>query len=401
METLAEQIYSFENLEQAYLEVARGKRHKKEFQEFRLNLEENLINMQNELIYRSYVPGDTVTFNIREPKLRSITRPKIYDRVVHHALVRVTLPYFEKHFHPSSFACRAGKEYILVKVVDKDGKEHTIDYHLSSNTSRSYPKSYPHYKAKKYAETDASSLFPGATYVHATLHEGKGQAAGCRHYQDLLRRAIGKYGTVTVIAIDIKGFFKSINHKALKMLIKRLFYFDDFVIWLYCTIIDSIDEGLPIGFLPSQHEANLTGGVIDYFITDVLKQKYYIRYMDDIRILCRSREEAKEILSATDELVINKLGLRLSENKTRIFTFHRYDTFCGYQVHPHYLAPKPATIKRAHKRLRKKKDLLDKGMISKEHFIESVYSLLAYLEYTTTPIDLLAEEYLRNIKQGV
>lgn len=243
--------------------------------------------------------------------------------------------------------------------------------------------------------------FPGATYVHATLHEGKGQAAGCRHYQDLLRRAIGKYGNVTVIAIDIKGFFKSINHTALKMLIKRLFYFDEFVIWLYCTIIDSIDEGLPIGFLPSQHEANLTGGVIDYFITDVLKQKYYIRYMDDIRILCRSREEAKEILSATDELVINKLGLRLSENKTRIFTFHRYDTFCGYQVHPHYLAPKPSTIKRAHKRLRKKKDLLDKGMISREHFIESVYSLLAYLEYTTTPIDLLAEEYLRNIKKGV
>lgn len=391
-----EEICDFDNLYAAFLEVARGKRYKTEFQEFNFNLEENLINMQNHLLYQTYIPGGTVSFKIREPKLREITRPEIFDRIIHHALIRVVLPVFEKRFHHSSFACRAGKELVKATMIYPNESSFTVYFSSNKNAKYRYPVGLPFYKVKAHVKDECKKLFPDAASYRIQLIQGYGQLSACRRYQEILRSSFGRYGkSFVVLAIDIKSYFQSIDHEILKKMIDRLFPDDAFVRWLFHVIIDAVDEGLPIGFLPSQHEANLIGTYIDYFATDILRCRSYIRYMDDIRITCRTREEAKEILSAIDELCTEKLHLRLSEKKSRIYTFKRYDIFCGYKVFPHHLEAKEATVKRGHKRLRKKLDHYYRGLITKEELYCSSLSLLAYKMHTSDPVDKVAEECIK------
>ena len=54
---------------------------------FTANLEENLINIQNELIWKTYQPRAVRQFYVTEPKKRLITAPAFHDRVVHHACI--------------------------------------------------------------------------------------------------------------------------------------------------------------------------------------------------------------------------------------------------------------------------------------------------------------------------
>ena len=50
-------IYSFESLHAAYMLARRGKRDRREVQKFEQDLEGNLIQLQNELIWGMYQTG--------------------------------------------------------------------------------------------------------------------------------------------------------------------------------------------------------------------------------------------------------------------------------------------------------------------------------------------------------
>ena len=325
-----EQICSFDNLWEAYKEVSHGKKYNQEFQKFQFNLEENLIELQNELIWGTYTVSPTVSFFIHEPKLRLITRPVIRDRIVHHALIRVVKNEFEKVFNPRSYACR----------------------------------------------------------------EGKGQLAVCNELSHMQRQAINKFGFhFGVVEIDIKSYFATIDHRVLLFFLGEVFHHDNFIMSLFNQIVAAVDQGLPIGFLTSQYEANLIGTVADYML-DALSLKYqlyHIRYMDDYRIYCKDKDTAKIILQEIDDLFSEKLRQRLSPNKTKYHLFQGKDLFCGYNVAPHHLEAKTATVKRAERRLNKKIRDYNSGKISSSMLCISAKNLLAYLSHTTISSNELAE----------
>ena len=98
METLRNiypKIYDFENLHQAYLEARKNKRFREDVLRFTANLEENLIQLQNELIYKTYSVGRYREFYVREPKKRLIMALQFRDRVVQWAIYRQIYPYFD------------------------------------------------------------------------------------------------------------------------------------------------------------------------------------------------------------------------------------------------------------------------------------------------------------------
>lgn len=103
------QIYDFENLYNAYLKARKCKRYRKEVLKFTSNLEENLIIIQNELMWKMYIPSRYREFYVYDPKKRLIQAPQFKDRVIHHALCNVIEPLFEKKFIYDSYACRKGK----------------------------------------------------------------------------------------------------------------------------------------------------------------------------------------------------------------------------------------------------------------------------------------------------
>jgi hypothetical protein len=106
---LWKEIASFESLYEGYRAAARNKRFSDSALNYRQRLEENIINTLNMLIWKEWRPSPYREFHVYDPKKRLISAPPFKDRVVHHALVKVLEPLFERKFIADSFACRAGK----------------------------------------------------------------------------------------------------------------------------------------------------------------------------------------------------------------------------------------------------------------------------------------------------
>jgi retron-type reverse transcriptase len=103
------EIYSFDNLHDAYVRARRGKRHQADVLRFEQNLEGELIQLQNELIWREYETGPYRRFHVHEPKKRLVAALPFRDRVVQHSLIAAIEPIWESRFIDQSYACRPGR----------------------------------------------------------------------------------------------------------------------------------------------------------------------------------------------------------------------------------------------------------------------------------------------------
>ena len=87
---LYQPICSFENIYKAYLKARRGKRYNVDALNFFQFREENLINIRNKLLTKTYVTGEYKYFTVCEPKERQIAALPFEDRIVQHALCNIT-----------------------------------------------------------------------------------------------------------------------------------------------------------------------------------------------------------------------------------------------------------------------------------------------------------------------
>ncbi len=106
---LYEKIASLENLKLAFWKAARGKSSRKDVQIFRERLEENLQQLKNDLDAGTVKVGDYHYFKIYDPKERVICAASFRERVLHHAILNVCEPVFERFQIYDSYACRKGK----------------------------------------------------------------------------------------------------------------------------------------------------------------------------------------------------------------------------------------------------------------------------------------------------
>jgi retron-type reverse transcriptase len=104
-----EKIIDPDNLRLAFWKAQKGKSGKADVQEFRGNLDKNLLNIRNALLDGSYRFGNYHYFKIYDPKERTICAAPFAERVVHHAIMNICDTYFERHQLPASYACRRGK----------------------------------------------------------------------------------------------------------------------------------------------------------------------------------------------------------------------------------------------------------------------------------------------------
>ena len=106
---LYSEIYSIDNLMKAWRKARKGKTKKEYVLEFEKDTIGNLFRLQKELIEQTYEPKPLKIFIVRDPKTRKIAKSAFRDRVIHHALVLVIEPIFDKIFIYDSCANRKGK----------------------------------------------------------------------------------------------------------------------------------------------------------------------------------------------------------------------------------------------------------------------------------------------------
>jgi retron-type reverse transcriptase len=102
-------IYNFHNLLAAFEKARKGKRTQPGVAAFEYNLERELLSLERTLRDETYRPGKYTSFYIYEPKRRKISAAPFRDRVVHHALINVIGPIYERQFIYDSYANQLGK----------------------------------------------------------------------------------------------------------------------------------------------------------------------------------------------------------------------------------------------------------------------------------------------------
>src|SRR3989344_833226 len=102
-------IISADNLLGAWKEFLKGKRKKKDVQEFGYQLFDNIHALHVDLANKTYMHGGYHAFNISDPKPRNIHKASVRDRLLHHAIYRILYPFFDRAFIADSYSCRLNK----------------------------------------------------------------------------------------------------------------------------------------------------------------------------------------------------------------------------------------------------------------------------------------------------
>lgn len=156
-------------------------------------------------------------------------------------------------------------------------------------------------------------------YDNGASLAGKGIDFALRRLKGHLRKHYKKHGNAGyVVLVDFKGYFDSICHTPLYDLYSRVFGEDAQLTALASLFIDAFGErGLGLGSETSQINAIAYPNSIDHYIKEVLRCKYYGRYMDDSYIICETKQQALAIL---DTLLIKytEKGITPNRKKTAI-----------------------------------------------------------------------------------
>lgn len=178
------------------------------------------------------------------------------------------------------------------------------------------------------------------------------------------------------VDVDIKGFFDNVNHNKL---IKQLFSLgvqDRKLLKIIKLMLKAPiqgegipDKGTPQGGILSPLLSNVVLNELDWWISSQwetfetktpynnqsnkyraiknsnLKKMFFVRYADDFKILCTSREDAKKILFAVEKWLKTRLGLEISPEKSKIVNLRKnYSEFLGVKVKVYQKGKKEVVI---------------------------------------------------------
>lgn len=106
---LFDRVVDRDNLRLAVTKAMRGKRDRPEVGAFLHDLDRRLEEMAEQLREGTFTLGCYRQFIRFDPKERIITAPCFAERVLHHAVINICEPAFERWLIADTFACRAGK----------------------------------------------------------------------------------------------------------------------------------------------------------------------------------------------------------------------------------------------------------------------------------------------------
>jgi retron-type reverse transcriptase len=302
LKNLYTQICSFENLLSAARKAAAGKRFRPHVLAFYSDFERNALQLLHELQTQTYEPGGYESFYIYEPKKRLISKAPFRDRVVHHALINVIGPLFERRFIFDSYANRVGK-----------------GTHAAIRRLQHFMQ-----QAKYVLKCDLRLYFPSIDF---------------EILKQKIRRVIGDQQALWLIDKIIDGSNPQVE---------ALWHFpgDD----LFTPI--ERRRGLPIGNLTSQFLANVYLDAFDHFVKEELRCPFYLRYVDDSAFLHDSPAFLQSLLSPMQDF-LDRYRIKLNPDKCQIRPVARGQRFLGQIVYPTHRRLAPENVRRFAKRMRR------------------------------------------------
>lgn len=299
---LFDKLIDFDNLMQAAYAVLRGKRGQAQACGFVQNIEKNIFEIQRELKNQSWQPGGYRAFWIKEPKPRLISAATIRDRVVHHALIQVIEPVFERQFIHHSYACRKGR-----------------------GTHKARAHFYEQAKKNSFVlKMDIRKFFPSID--HEVLKATIEQSIKDKEVLALCATIIDNANAQE----NVVDFFP--GDSLLTPAERR--------------------KGIPIGNLTSQFFANVYLNQLDHYTTSKLGCHGYLRYVDDFCCFGNTKAELQQKRSDIVEK-LSSLRLKLNDRKSRIRQLKEGIEFLGFCYFPDRIRLSSRNVRSQRRKLKK------------------------------------------------
>ena len=299
-EDLVNQLYI------AYMEARRHKRDTEDEMRFEFNLPDNIENLADTILKRTYEPSRGIAFIVKNPVVREVFAAPFRDRVVHHLLFNLSSTWWDRRFIGGSFSCRKGKGTIFGwKKLQKDmrscSKMGTVPTTIYKFDISGYFMSMQ--RARLFEEVDWGL---------------RRQFSGCRRIYQMTR-----YLWHEVIFDDptqggkIRG--KRVDWRDLPRS-KSLF-------------CQRPGRGIVIGNLTSQLLSNIFLNQFDQYVKRELHYRFYGRYVDDFYFVIRNDEiprfsEDRERIA----LFLQSMGLKLHPKKCYVQPVEHGMDFLGARV---------------------------------------------------------------------
>jgi retron-type reverse transcriptase len=207
-----------DNLRLAWVKARRGKADRPDVQAFAANAAAELEALEADLRARRWNLGHYTHFTIHDPKERIITAAPFRERVLHHAVMNVCEPYFEKWQLDVSHACRKGRGLDTALAAARRHARRN-GWHLKLDV-RKYFDSIPHDRllarlGRRFKDETLLELFAAILDTYETL-PGRGLPIGnltSQFFANFHLEPLDRYVQET---LRVRGYVR---------------YMDDFVLW--------------------------------------------------------------------------------------------------------------------------------------------------------------------------
>ena len=331
-----DKIFSLDNLYAALEDAVQGRRYKREALVYTLDSWALLQELREEVLSGTYHIDRYYIFYIYEPKKRMIMSISFKHRIVKWAIYRIINPMLVSGYIEDSYGCIPGR----------------------------------------------------------------GSLSAMQRLRYWIEQASRKDEQWFYLKLDISKYFYRVSHRILKKILAKKIK-DARLLEVLYSVIDCkhtpfglplgaspgdvpledrlYDVGMPIGNLLSQVFANVYLDVLDQFCKRVLKIHFYIRYMDDVIVLCNDKIQLREWKDQIEVFLMNELELHLN-SKTCIRPISQGIEFVGYRIWPDRVIVRKSTSLRIKRALRGLAVKYSKYEVTMQDVTSALRSYLGMLE---------------------
>ena len=332
-----DEIFSIDNLYAALEDASQGRRYNKDALVYNLDAWAMVQEIRNEIFNGTYSIDRYYIFYVYEPKKRMIMSISFKHRIVQWAIYRVINPVLVKGYIEDSYGCIPGR----------------------------------------------------------------GSLSAMQRLKYWVVMASRKEEQWFYLKLDISKYFYRISHRVLKKILAKKIK-DKRLLKVLYSIIDCehtpfglplgrspgdvpleerlFDVGMPIGNLLSQLFANVYLNELDQYCKRELQIRFYIRYMDDVIILCNSKLQLRIWKDQIEQFLLQELELHLNK-KTCIRPIGQGIEFVGYRIWAERVVIRKSTTLRIRRALRGMSAKYTDYKITMQDFSETLQSYLGMLEH--------------------
>lgn len=330
-----QQFVTYENMYDGYRLARRNKRYKDEVLDYSANLEEYLIDSINRLQWKMYTPGPLHEFYEYFPKTRLIHSLPFPDRVINCAAYKVLWPIYARSMYEHSYGSIPGRG--TLRAVQK------LQY-----------------------------------WMQMVRHKPQKWYIG--------KMDIAKFFFRVPIDVQLRELGRPLDDPDMMWFLETAIRCDDrpFGLPLHCTDVTTAERisgiGMHVGSLISQTTANVVLTPLDHYIKRELHVPLYIRYMDDMVILCPSKAQTWDAITAVDAYLTEHFGLQLNE-KTAVIPHGERVEFVGRIVTPDRIELRKSTSLQMRRHLDFVREHYARGELPLEYCQAVIMSYLGLMKW--------------------